>query len=375
MKFNVGGKTLLTELTKVSKVINAKNSIQILDNFLFHLTGNELQVTGSDGENFITSVVEVMDAEGEDRIAIPAKKLLDVLKEVPNQALTFYINDETKEIDLKFLNGHFNFIGVNGNEYPMPNPHNENSRSLTIAASIVRSGIANTIFSVSTETIRPQMTGIFWDIKEDSIVFVASDTHKLVRNTNTEIEPKFETSFIMPAKPAAIISNLLEKEEGDIEMTIDDKNATFRFGSYTLSCRFINGRFPDYNRVIPSDNPFELTVDRQSMLSAMRRVALCASMASGLIKVNLQPDEMLLTSQDVDYSTSAEEKLTCDYKGNAMTIGFAAKYMIEVLSNLKDDTIIIKLCDPSRPGVFLPANQDKGSEVIMLLMPMQVLEY
>lgn len=375
MKFNVGGKAMLQELSAISKVINSKNSISILDNFLFNLDGETLSITGSDSENFVTSTLQVTEPEGSGAICVPAKKLLEVLKEVPGQALTFYINEETKEIDIKFLNGHFNFIGADGREYPVPGEPEADARTFSLPASVIVSGIDNTLFAVSTDTLRPQMTGIFWDIKPDSIVFVSSDTHKLVRNINTLVAPGFETSFIMPAKPAAILRSLLDKSEGEASMTLDSKTATFSFDNYRLSCRFINGRFPDYNRVIPTSNPFDLTVDRESLLNAMRRVALCASMASNLVRINIQADEMLLSSQDVDYATSAEERIQCDYKGNAMTIGFAAPYMIEELANLRGDTIIIKLSDPARPAIFLPEVQDEGSEVIMLLMPMQVLDY
>lgn len=375
MKFNVAGKTLLQQLTAVSKVINAKNSLNILDNFLFALSGNTLKITGSDSENFMTAELEVMEAEGDGIIAIPAKKLTEALKEVSGHALTFYVNEETLEIEVKFLNGKFKFVGIEGKQYPLPAVPTEECRTLTLAPSQLNSAIESTLFAVGTDTIRPQMTGIYWDVFEDRIVFVATDTHKLVKCTENDIKPGFETHFIMPAKPAGILRSLIGNVEGDIKMELDAKNAKFTFNSYTLSCRFINGMFPPYEKVMPANNPFELTVDRVSLLSAMRRVALFSSMASSLVRLNIQPDEVLLSAQDLDYATSADERVTCEYQGNSMVIGFSAAYMVEVLSNLKADTIVIKLCDPARPALFVPQEQPEGQEIVMLLMPMQVMDY
>ncbi len=374
MKFNVASKALQQQLSAVSKVINTKNAMSILDNFLLSIKGNMLEITGSDQENTMTAVVEIMEVEGEGTIAVPAKRLLDMLKEVPGQGLTFYINDDTKEIDIRFLNGHFNFMGLNGDEYPQRKNFEDDAQSFTIPASMMQKGIENTLFAVSQETIRPMMTGIYWDITPDAITFVSSDTHKLVRFISTESAPQITGAFIMPAKPAGILRGLLGKDEDNVTITMDSKTATFNFGTYSLSCRFINGNYPNYNRVIPQDNPFELTIDRVSMLNAMRRVALFASLASGLVKLNIQPNEILLSSQDLDYSTSAEERLECEYQGNSMTIGFNATYMIELLSNLKGDTIVIKLSDPSRPGVLMPMTQEANENLVMILMPMQVIE-
>ena len=375
MKFNVASKALQQQLGAVSKVINSKNAMSILDNFLLKVEGDKLIITGSDQENTMTAFVDIMEVEGEGVVAVPAKRLLDMLKEVSGQGLTFYINDDTKEIDINYLNGHFNFMGINGEEYPQKQGLSENAKTFTISASTLQKGLDNSLFAASTETIRPVMTGVLWDITDSSITFVASDTHKLVRYINTESAPGITTSFIMPPKPSGILRNIIGKNTSDIEVTMDEKSATFKFDSYSLSCLFINGVYPNYNRVIPQDNPFELTIDRVSFLNAMRRVALFASMASGLVRLNLQPNEILLSSQDSDYSTSAEERLECEYQGNSMTIGFNASYMIEVLSNINNDTIVLKLSDPSRPGIFVPLTQKEGENMLILLMPMQLLDY
>lgn len=394
MRFNVPSKALQTQLTAVNKVINSKNALSILDNFLLELEDNCLTITGSDSENTMVATTEVFDTEGSGVIAINAKRLLDVLKEVSGQPLTFDINDETHEVDIRFLNGHFNFMGVDGNEFPRKAALEGESMSLTVPAGVVRKGLENTLFAVGTESIRPIMTGVYWDICPmqepqagengepqgepemlPGIVFVASDTHKLVRYTNYEANPGFSTSFIMPPKPAAILRALISKEEEQIKIELDSVSATFTLGEYSLTCRFIKGRYPAYNRVIPAQNPFEMTVDRVSLLTAMRRVALFANTGSSLVRLNIREGEVLLAAQDLDYSTSAEERLSCDYRGNVMTIGFNATYMIEVLNNLQGDTVIMHLSDPARPGVLTPLVQLEGEDVLMIVMPMQVMDY
>lgn len=374
MRFNVSGKALATQLQAVSKVINAKNAMSILDNFLLSVKDNRLTITGSDQENVMSASIEIMESECDGEIAVNAKRLLNIVKEISGQPLTFYVNDDNKEIDIKFLNGHFNFMGVDAAEFPRLKDQEEERETFSLPANVVLNGIENTLFAASTDPIRPIMTGIFWDIFPDRIVFVSSDTHKLVKYTNSTTNPGLETSFILPAKPAGIVRGLLSKEEGNIEIVKDSKSAKFKFGDYTLSTRFIKGNYPKYERVIPQDSPFHMVVDRETFLNAMRRVSLFASQASQLTKINVQPTEMLLAAQDLDYSTCAEERVDCEYKGNAMTIGFNSVYLIEVLSNLKGESIVVDLSDPARPGLFRPLTQDEGEDIVMLQSPMQVIE-
>lgn len=374
MKFNVSGKSLQQQLSAVSKVINSKNAMSILDNFLLTVEGDKLTITGSDQENTMSAQVEITNSESDGSIAIMAKRLLDIFKEVSNQAVTFYINEETLEVDIKFLTGHFNFTGVNASEYPRQSDFEEEPVNLTIPASMLAQGIENTLFAAATDTIRPVMTGVFFDIHPNDITFVTSDTHKLVRYINSTAAPGMERSFILPAKPANILRGLISKEDAEVNIRMDSKKATFDFGNFSLTTKFILGRFPSYNRVIPTENPFLLTVDRVTLLNAMRRVGLFASAASSLVKMNIQINEIILSAQDVDYATSAEERVGCEYEGNSMTIGFNAQYMIEVLQNLKSDVVLIRLSDPSRPGLFVPQEENPGEQTLMLLMPMQVMD-
>lgn len=373
MKFNVDGKAFQQQLQAVSKVINSKNTIRILDNFLLRVEGDRLSITGSDSENVLTAFVTIADSEGDGAIAVPAKRLLEITKEIDNQPLSFYINDETKEIDLRFLNGHFNFMGVNADDYPPVRQLPEDSRSITIPANVLLKGINNTWFAVSTDTIRPVMTGIYFDIHENDITFVGTDTHKLVRYINSECAPGMTESFILPAKTAAIIRNLISKEDVDAQITFDSKGGLFEFGDFFLYSVFINGNYPNYNRVIPTDNPFAMVVERATLINALRRVNLFAPKSSNLVVLNYNHNEVILSAQDLDYGTSAEERITCDYEGNSLMVGFSGVFMQEILSNMQDDTIVLRLCDPARPGVFSGFEPKENEDLVTILLPVSVI--
>lgn len=373
MKFNVEGKAFQQQLQAVSKVISSKNTIKILDNFLLRVEGDSLSITGGDSENFLTAYLPVMDLEGGGSIAVNARRLLEITKEIDNQPLTFYINDETKEIDLRFLNGHFNFMGVPGEDYPLMRELAEDKRQITLPAPMVVRGIENTWFAVSNETSRPVMTGIFWDIHPDDVTFVSSDTHKLVRYINSMSAPGIEASFILPSKTSNIIKSLVTKEDQEVRITFDQKGGLFEFGDFFLYSGFINGNYPNYNRVIPQDNPFSLVVDRASMINALRRVNLFAPKSSNLVVFNLQPDEVIMSAQDLDYGTSAEERLNCEYAGNSMVVGFNGVFMVEILSNMDCETVLMRLSDPARPCVFSAMEQKEGENLVTIQMPMQVI--
>ncbi len=374
MRFNVSGSALQQQLTAVSKAINSKNALSILDNFLFRVEGNTLTITGSDQESTISGRVEITESESDGSIAVLARHMLNIFKEIGNQPVTFYINEETLEIDIKFLSGHFNLTGSRAEEYPRQDEIEANAMVIEMPASVLQKGIESTLFATAVETIRPAMTGIYIDFHERDITFVSSDTHKLVRHINFKVAPGIERGVILPSKPANILRSLIGKSEADIRLTMDSKMVRFDFETISITSKFILGRYPDYNRVIPTNNPFELIVDRASMLNAMRRVAIFASAASSLVRLNIQPTEVMLSAQDMDYATSAEERVTCEYKGSPMVIGFNATYLIEVLQNLKSEVIVMHIFDPSRPGLLVPQDESEGQQTVMLLMPMQVIE-
>lgn len=374
MKFNVPGKDFAAQLQAVSKVLNAKNALSIYDNLLLTLDGQKLLITGSDQEIYVHSSLDVFDSDEEGSVAVNAKKILEITKEVASQPLTFEVNPVNLNVTLSFPSGKFEFPALDGAEFPKKKEEDLEKTSLILPADVVRKGIENTIFAVSAEMIRPIMTGILWDVKKDSVIFVSSDTHKLVRYTNSETQPGLELRFILPQKPAGIIRSLISSDDTEVNLSVDAKSAEFSFGRYTLSCRLIKGNYPDYNRVIPQRNPFSLTTDRDDLLTATRRVAISASQSSKLIKMAIDDAGIRLSSADLDYSTSAEEAVGCTYEGSPMTIGFKSDYMREVLSNLKGDSVRIELSDPARPGLFMPSEQLENEEIVMLQMPMQVLE-
>lgn len=376
MKFNVSSKALYSATSAVSKVINSKNAMTILNNFLFVLNETTLSITASDLENTLTATVEVSGVDGEGSFCVDARRMVDLLKELPDMGITFCIDDSTLAIEIEYPGGTFNFVGLNGNEYP----HNreENPEGVSIAfdmpSEMIVKGIDNTIFAVGNDDLRPQMMGILWDIDNDGITFVSTDTRKLVKYRNTMVAPGVECSFIMPVKPATILKNIVAKDE-TVHAVIEPKSATITAGRYTFNCRFIKGNFPDYNRVIPQNSPYVLTVDRSTLLNAVKRVGVFVDPGHGLIKFRITPTELTMKAQDNNFCTSARESLPCDFTGDNMVIGFSAPYLIEIINTLSTTDIMIKLSDPSRPGVFLPSEDDEHSELLMLLMPMTVQEF
>ncbi len=372
MRFNISSKNLLNHLTLVSKVVNSKNSISILDNFLFELGEEYLTITGSDSETTLSTRVEVLESEGSGKFAVNVKKFLDMLKELPDQPLAFEVNDITYEIVVTYLNGQYNFVGINGNEFPLRSAiDNTVAKTYSISVKEIQEGLEHSLFAAGTDELHPIMMSVFWNISPDNVVFVATDTHKLVRYTNNRINTGVEDSFILPTKPANILKSVLVKAEGDVKISTDAKGAIFESSTFTLSCRFVNGVYPKYNSVIPQNNPYKLVVDRVALLNAIRRVSVFAN-ASGLIVFQLKENEIYMKAEDREFSTMAEESLSCDYQGEEMVIGFNNAKMIEVLNNISADTVNITLAGPSRAGVFLPDEQAEGEEMLVLLMPMMV---
>lgn len=374
MKFKIPGKAFQTNLAVTSKVLNAKNTISILDNFLLKVEGNRLWITGSDSETTMVSWVEIFEVEGEGEVAVPSKTLLEMSKEIGNQPLSFVMNDETRHIDISYLNGHFEFMGIDGAEFPRRATSEEEGREFTVQADVIAKGIENTLYAVSSDTLRPTMTGIFWDIKEDRIIFVSSDTHKLVRYINSQAKPGFEGGFILPAKPAGIVRSMIGKEDTEVKMKINSKGAIFEVGQFRMSCKFIMGNYPNYNRVIVENSPYHMVIDRAAFLNAVRRVSLFASKSTSLVKCEISATQLKMVARDFDYSTLGEEVVECSYDGQPMMIGFATNYMMDILSHLECDELKVSLVDPARPGLFEPLEQQPDENIVVLQMPIQVLE-
>ena len=370
MKFTISSSKLFSQLQAVSRVINNKNSLPILDDVLFDLVGNELRLTASDGETTIRTSVEVEGVEGGGKVASAAKLLLETLKEFSEQPLAFTIDENNFAVSMVSQNGTYSFVGVNGNEYPEMPGAEMGARELAIPANVLQSAIEKTIFATADDDLRPVMNGIFFDIAEDKVTMVATDAHRLVRYSNTGVKPGVAASFILPKKPAGLLKNLLAKEENEVKVTFGAKNARFEFGSTIIVCRQIEGRFPNYNAVIPQSNQNIVTVDRQTIINACKRVAVFANNGTAQLRLALTENSIKISAQDIDFSTSAEETITCDYNGTPMAIGFKAPFLIDLLSSITSADVLLKLADPARAGLLLPAENEENEDVLMLLMPM-----
>ncbi|MDD6748051.1 MAG: DNA polymerase III subunit beta [Paludibacteraceae bacterium] len=370
MKFTISSSKLFSQLQAVSRVINNKNSLPILDDVLFDLVGNELKLTASDGETTIRTSIEVDGVEGSGKVASAAKLLLETLKEFSEQPLAFTIDENNFAVSMVSQNGTYSFVGVNGNEYPEIPGAEMGARELAIPANVLQSAIEKTIFATADDDLRPVMNGIFFDIAEDKVTMVATDAHRLVRYSNTGVKPGVAASFILPKKPASLLKNLLAKEENEVKVTFGAKNARFEFGSTIIVCRQIEGRFPNYNAVIPQSNQNIVTVDRQTIINACKRVAVFANNGTAQLRLTLTENSIKISAQDIDFSTSAEETITCDYNGTPMAIGFKAPFLIDLLGSITSADVLLKLADPARAGLLLPAENEENEDVLMLLMPM-----
>ena len=372
MRFDVSSTALLSHLQSIGKVIASKNTLPILDNFLFQLEENTLTVTASDAETRLVTSLEVMNAEGSGLFCVSAKMLLDPLKELPEQPLTFDVNDANLEVFIHFQNGKYNFIGQKGDTYPQQKPLSEQAVEVVMDAQLLLNGISRSLFATADDELRPVMNGVYFDFHTDDMTFVASDGHKLVRLRNLSVQSEERASFILPKKPATLLKNLLAKEEGLIRLQFDDNNAYVRCANCEMVCRLIEGRYPNYNSVIPKENPFQVTIDRMFLLNALKRVSVFSNQSSSLIKLHLEDNLLTVSAQDIDFSTSAEERIPCEYNGDELSIGFKATYLIDILGNISSTDVILQLADPSRAGLILPLENQENEDLLMLLMPMML---
>ena len=372
MRFLVSSTTLFSHLQAISRVINSKNSLPILDCILIELNDGTITMTASDSETTLSTSIEVSEYEGEGRFAISSKTILEALKENPEQPLNFNINTETMEITVKYPNGKYSMMAQNGDEYPLPKQMGSEVVNLTMAADVMLKGINRCIFATADDELRPVMNGIYFDISQQDVTLVSSDGHKLVRNKSFASTGNEKAAFILPKKPSNILKNILPKEQGDVQICFDDKNAMFTMENYQMTCRLIEGRYPNYNSVIPQNNPHKAVVDRAIFISALKRVSVFSSQASSLIKLSLKENSMTISAQDIDFSTSAEETLTCQYDGKDMSIGFKSSFLIDILNNISSQNVIIELADPSRAGLIVPEEQEENEDLLMLLMPMML---
>ena len=329
-------------------------------------------MTASDSETTLTTSMDILENDVEGDFAILARTLLEALRVGSDQPLTFDVNMETLSITVSYQNGSYSLMGQAADIYPTTPKLGDNAVKITMESDVLLNGIGCTLFATANDELRPVMNGVFFDMTTEDVTFVASDGHKLVRCRTTKAKGDQKASFILPKKPAGLLKNLAPKETCVVTIEFDNRNAVIELDEYRMVCRLIEGRFPNYASVIPQNNPYKMTIDRASLLNALRRVSIFSSQASNLIKLNLTTNELLISAQDIDFSTSAKETMACQYVGEEMSIGFKSVFLIDILNNISADEISFELADPSRAGVIVPVLQEEGEDLLMLLMPMML---
>ena len=373
MKFTVSSSELLHGLLSVSRVISNRNTLPILDNFLFVLSGNSLEVTASDLEMTLKTTIAIEDVQEEGEIAVPAKLLTDSLKEFPDLPLQFSTeaNEEIRNISWMSVASKIPFFPAD--DYPSLPELGDLAISASFPSDILLTGINNTIYATAEDELRPVMNGIFFDMTPENTTLVATDSHKLVYYTRHDVKVVEKCSFILPKKPAAILRSLLGKSEDLVKVTFDTKNAYFEFDGNILICRLQEGTYPAYRSVIPKNNPNKLVINRVALLNAVKRVAVCSNQSTSHIKLSLSFNKLVISASDTNFSMSAHETLDCTYEGDEMHIGFKSTFLAEILNNLPYEEVSIELSDPTRAGLILAAGETDPEEVICsLLMPIRI---
>lgn len=373
MKFTVSSSELLHGLLSVSRVISSRNTLPILDNFLFVLSGNTLEVTASDLEMTLKTSIAIEDVQEEGEIAVPAKLLTDSLKEFPDLPLTFSTETNEEILNISWMSGASKIPFFPAEDYPSLPELGDLAISASFPSDILLSGINNTIYATAEDELRPVMNGIFFDMTPENTTLVATDSHKLVYYTRNDVRVAEKCSFILPKKPAAILRTLLAKSEDAVKVTFDMKNAYFEFDGNVLICRLQEGTYPAYRSVIPKNNTNKLVINRVSLLNAVKRVAVCSNQSTSHIKLSLSFNKLVISASDTNFSMSAHETLDCMYEGDEMHIGFKSTFLAEILNNLPYEEVSIELSDPTRAGLILAAGETDPEEVICsLLMPIRI---
>lgn len=375
MIFTLSSSQLNSKLSLLSKVILSKNRLPILDSVLFDIVGNRLTMTASDGENTFKTSMELDNADSDARLALNMDTLNNAVRELPDQPLTFDVDMNTYSVLLKYSNGKFKFTAQDGQEYPETKELGEEKEEYSIASETLLTCISRSLFAAAPDSpsnLRPVMTGIFFQCKEDAMAIVSTDCHNLVRNRITDYEGKPGTEFIVPHKPAALLKAMLGKTEDNIKITTDGQSAKFEFNDNCLICRLIEGNYPNYEAVIPKNNESKLTINRKVLIGTLRRVLPFASESSQLLRLSLSDGQLVVSAEDLDFSVSARESLICSYEGMPMDIGFRGSTLVDTLNNMECEEIILKLADPSRPGLFLPDDDPEGDNLLILVMPMML---
>jgi len=373
MKFIVSSLKLLKAVQSLSGVINSNNTLPILDDFLFNISDNELRITASDLETTMMVTIQPDLIEGVGEVTIPARLLIDILKNFPDIPVSFNIDEKTLAIEITTGEGRYKMVGHKSDEFPQI-PVLEDQMSLEIPADVLVCGFEKTVFATGNDEIRPVMTGVFMEMTANGLNFVATDAHKLVRYRRLDVKSEVAASFILPKKPINQLKNALSgKADETVVVEFNKTNASFTMAGFKLVCRLIDGKYPNYEGVIPKSNPNRLIIDRQSLLSAIRRVAIFSSKATHQIRFKIAGQELTLTAEDLDYYNEAKERLSCNYEGEDMEIGFNSRFFQEMLGNLNQPEILLEMSAPNRAGLITPVdNQNADEDILMLLMPVML---
>ncbi|MCX6275814.1 MAG: DNA polymerase III subunit beta [Bacteroidetes bacterium] len=372
MKFIVSSSGLLRQLQALSGVLNTSNPLPILDNFLFIIEKGTLTISASDLETTMITHIPV-ESKASGKVAVQAKILLDTLKTFPEQPLTFSIDEKTHQVEISSDYGKYKLSGFDADEFPKM-PVASDTSTLSVSSQTMLQAISKTIFATGNDELRPVMSGVFCQLSKDDITFVATDAHKLVRYKRGDAKSNNEAAFILPKKPLTLLKNILTNTENEIKIRYNNTNAFFEIDNTTLICRLIDGRYPNYEAVIPVDNPNKLTIDRQQFLNAIRRVGIFSSKTTHQVKLKITGSELQLNAEDVDFSNEATERLTCQYNGEDMEIGFNVRFLADMLSNLDSTDVTIEMSAPNRAGIITPSIEGRkiNEDILMLVMPVML---
>ncbi|MCH5168332.1 MAG: DNA polymerase III subunit beta [Prevotellaceae bacterium] len=372
MNFKVSSTAFYSRLTAASKVMASKNSMPILDCFLLDVNGGTVTITASDSEKYFITTVPLVEQSGDARFCIPAKTIMESMKELAEQPLSIGYNPDTQEVKVVHNSGSFAVMAMDAAPYPVAKTVGEDATHIEMPASVLLNGINRCLFATANDEIRMVMNGVYVDIKPDCIVFAGTDGRKLVRNTNHTVKSGLTAGFILQKKVSSVLKAVLTKADENITIAFDSEKATVSSADMVMHFRLIEGRYPNYNAVIPENNPYSACVDRQALISALKRVSVFCNQSSSLVKLELANNNIKLTGQDSEYATRAEEFILCEYTSTPISIGFSCTFLLEIAGIMDCETLKVEVADPSRPGVIRPAEENSEDEVLMLLMPMRV---
>ncbi len=373
MKFIVNSSYLLKQLSYINGVITTNPVVPILENFLFEIDKNHLTVTASDLQTSMITEVTIESKEN-GSIAVPARILLDTLKNLPDQPVTFSIDESTYSIELSSDNGRYKLSGENATDFPKV-PSVSNDFSASISSEVLGRAITNTIFATSNDELRPAMTGVYVNLGEKNTTFVSTDGHRLVRYRRTDVKSESSSTIIIPRKALNLLKATLPSENTDVTIDFNTANAFFKFGTIRMICRLIDERFPDYENVIPASSTIKMTISRADLLSSLKRISIYANKTTHQVRLKITGSDLQVSAEDLDFSNEANERMSCEHEGEDIEIGFNARFMIEMLSNLDTDQIKLNMSAPNKAGVILPVEKDKNEDILMLVMPVMLNQY